>query len=181
MAKLVLGAFRDRVEADETIKDLEDAGVPREDFSLIAQDVQGGEEEQGIHTRKISRDTAAAGGVVGGLAGLVLGAIATAGLLVAGPVVLLAGLGWIALTTVAGGAVGAAAGGIVGALVGLGVPERTAREHETVLNEGGVLLGAEDDEISESEIMSYFKRHGAEHITVVEHGKIEAKVAATAA
>jgi hypothetical protein len=99
MAKLVLGAFRDRVEADETIKDLEDAGVPREDFSLIAQDVQGGGEEQGIHTRKVSRETAAAGGVVGGLAGLVLGAIATAGLLVAGPVVLLAGLGWIALTT----------------------------------------------------------------------------------
>jgi len=180
MAKLVLGAFRDRAEADETIKDLEDAGVPPEDFSLIAQDV-GEEQAQGIHTRKVSRDTAAAGGVVGGLAGLALGAIATAGMLVAGPVVLLAGLGWIALTTVAGGAVGAAAGGIVGALVGLGVPERTAREHESVLNEGGVLLGAEDDEISESEIMSYFKQHGAENITVVEHGKIDAKVAANAA
>jgi len=180
MAKLVLGAFRDRAEADETIKDLEDAGVPKEDFSFIAQDVTE-EESRGIRSRQVSRDTAAAGGIVGGIAGLTLGAIATAGLLVAGPVVLLAGLGWIALTTVAGGAVGAAAGGIVGALAGLGVPEKTAREHETVLNEGGVLLGAEDEKVTESEIMSYFERHGAENITVVEHGKIDAKVAGTAA
>jgi uncharacterized membrane protein len=176
MTKLVLGAFADREDADAAIKELEQAGVPQSDFSLIAQEIK-----QPSVVERTAEDTAAAGGAIGGLAGLTLGAITTAGMLVAGPAALLAGLGWIALTTVAGGAAGAAAGGIVGALIGLGVPEDTARQHESIVKAGGILLGVEDNEVSESEIRDCFERNGAEHISTVEHNKVDALLTAAAA
>jgi len=175
MAKLVLGAFSNRDDADKAIRELEAAGVPKNDFSLIAQDTK-----MASAPVRTAEDIAATGGAVGGLAGLALGAITTAGMLVAGPAALLAGLGWIALTTVAGGAAGAAAGGIVGALVGLGVPESTAKQQESIINSGGILLGVEDNEVSESEIRDCFEDHDAEHITVVEHGKVDARLTAAA-
>jgi uncharacterized membrane protein len=176
MAKLVLGAFADRKDADEAIIELEQAGVPQSDFSLFAREIK-----QSSATVRTAENTAAAGGAIGGLAGLTLGAITSAGMLVAGPAALLAGLGWIALTTVTGGAAGAAAGGIVRVLVGLGISEDAARQHESVVNAGGILLGVEDSELSESEIGDCFKSHDAAHIAVVEHGKINARLTATPA
>ncbi len=184
MAKLVIGAFPDRKEANEAIVELSDAGVPMEDFSIIGQ---GGTDKTGNFKDKLSESATgrmaeggtAVGGVTGGLAGLIAGAITTAGMFVAGPVIVLVGLGWLALATVTGGAVGAAVGGIVGALVGLGIPEETAKHHESVINAGGVLLGAEDSELSEHEIRECFERHGAEQIAAVEHNEVAAHVAAT--
>lgn len=183
MAKLVIGAFPDRKEANEAVMDLEDAGVPMDDFSVIGQedaDKTGNFKDTMSEstTGKVTGGGAAVGGAAGGLAGLIAGAVATAGMFVAGPVVLLAGLGWVALATVTGGAVGAAAGGIVGALVGLGIPEETAKHHESVIKAGGVLLGVEDNEASENEIRECFEKHGAEQIAVVEHATIPGRIAA---
>ena len=180
MAKLILGAFSDRDAADGAITELEAQGVPREDFSLIAREFRGAV-PTAEKAQQVRASTMAAGGTVGGLAGLTLGAIATAGMLVTGPVALLAGLGWIALTTVAGGAVGAAAGGIVGALVSLGVPEPTARQEESILNAGGILLGVEDNALSESEIRECFEAYDADHITTIEHTPVDARLAAAGA
>jgi len=182
MSKLVLGAFADQAKADEAIMELEQGGVPSSDFSLIAQEdmtktdkVKTAATESS--TARTASDVAAVGGAVGGLAGLIGGAIATAGMFVAGPVVLLAGLGWVALTTAVGGAVGAASGGVVGALVGMGVPEDAAKRHESVIKSGGVLLGVEDNEISEQEIRSVFDRDGAEQVATVEHSALPSKLA----
>jgi len=182
MSKLVLGAFADQAKADEAITELEQGGVPSSDFSLIAQEDMSKTDKfkttaTESSTGRTAGDVAAVGSAVGGLAGLIGGAIATAGMFVAGPVVLLAGLGWVALTTAAGGAVGAAAGGIVGALVGMGVPEDTAKQHASVIKSGGVLVGVEDNEVSEQEIRSVFDHDGAEQIAVVEHGTLPSKLA----
>ena len=181
MALSEIGAFPDRNKANDAIMELEEAGVPQEDFSIIGQEET---EKTGNYkdtlaestTGKVAGSSAAVGGVVGGLAALIAGAIATAGMFVAGPVVLLAGLGWVALVTVTGGAVGTAAGGIVGALVGLGIPEEKAKHHESVLKSGGVLLGVEDNEVTENEIRRCFENHGAEEIAVIEHKALPAHV-----
>jgi NAD/NADP transhydrogenase alpha subunit len=165
MAKLIMAAFVNRSDADEAITELEQADVPGSDFSLIAQESRS--VQSPLHS---AEDLATAGGVVGGLAGLTLGAITTAGMLVAGPAALLAGLGWIALT--------ATAGGVVGALVGLGIPEHIARQHESIVSAGGVLIGVEDTEVSESEIRDCFGSHEAKHIIIIEHDIIGARLVA---
>lgn len=165
MTKLVLAAFTDRIDADAAIIELEQADVPGSDFSLIAQ--QSKPIPAPTHT---AEDVAAGGGVVGGLARLTLSAITTAGMLIAGPAALLAGLGWVVLTT--------AAGGVVSALEGLGIPEQTARQQGSIVSKGGILLGVEDTDVSESEILDCFESHNAKHIIVVEHGKINAHLVA---
>lgn len=165
------------------IMELEEAGVPPEDFSVIGQeDTEKTDNFKGTIAEstsgKVAGGGAAVSGVAGGLAGLIAGAVATAGMFVAGPVVLLAGLGWVALATVTGGAVGATAGGIVGALVGLGIPEETAKHHESVIKAGGVLLGVEDNKVSEQEVQKCFEAHGAEQLAVIEHQSLPARIAA---
>lgn len=165
MAKLVMAAFTDRTDADAAITELEQADVPGGDFSLIAQESKP--IPASAHT---AEGVATSGGVVGGLTGLMLGAITTTGMMIAGPAALLAGLGWIALTTTEGG--------VVSALEGLGIPEQTARQQESIISTGGILLGVEDSEVSESEIRDCFESHHAKHIIVVEHGKINAHLIA---
>lgn len=174
MAKLTLGAFADRTQADEAIQALEKAGVQQDDFSLIMEETKGRESVTG----RRAGEAATTGGIVGGLAGLTFGAITVAGMLVAGPVALLAGLGWIGLTTVTGGAVGVAAGGIVGALTGLGMSEAAARRHEAILRSGGVLVGAEDRHVNSSDIRKIMNEHAAEEVAEVDHEAIPARLAA---
>lgn len=53
------------------------------------------------------------------------------GLVVAGPIA----------AALAGAGAGAAAGGLIGAMVGAGIPEDRAREYESGIREGGVLIG----------------------------------------
>ncbi len=183
MAKLILGAFADRADADKTIKELQAAGVAKDDFSVIGKgEMDVPVETKGEPTRAVDRTTtaegAAIGGATGGLAGLIAGAIATAGLFVTGPVVALVGLGWVALTTVAGGAIGAAAGGLIGALVSLGIPRASAERHQSIIAAGGILLGVQDKHVKEDEIRKAFESHNAEEIAVVEHGDIPARVVA---
>lgn len=183
MTKLAIGAFPDLDQANNAVLELEEAGVPQKDFSIIGQETS--EKAENFKDRaaetltgKVAGGSAAVGGVAGGLTGLIAGAIATAGMFVAGPVVLLAGLGWVALATVTGTAVGTAAGGIAGALVGLGIPEDTAKQQESVIEEGGVIIGVEDIEASESEIRKCFEKNGAENVAVIEHKDIPARIAA---
>lgn len=174
MAKLTLGAFAGRAQADEAIRALEQAGVKQDDFSLIMEEAEGRGPAMGSRAGK----AATTGGIVGGLAGLTFGAITVAGTLVTGPLALLVGLGWISLTTVTGGAVGAVAGGLVGALMSLGMSEAAARQHEAILRAGGVLVGAEDKHVGSSDIRKIMDEHGAEEVAEVDHEAIPARLAA---
>jgi hypothetical protein len=78
------------------------------------------------------------GGVLGWLAGI--GSLAIPGIgpfIAAGPI----------LAALSGAAVGAAVGGIAGALIGMGIPEYEARQYESRIKEGLVLISvhAESD------------------------------------
>ncbi len=184
MATLILGAFSDQADANKAIIELERLGASADDFSLIMSGSSGytdnfGETLTESGPARVATEVAAGGAAIGGLAGLIGGAIAAAGLFVAGPVVLLAGLGWVAITTVAGGAVGAAAGGVVGALIGLGVPENAAKHHQTVIKKGGAILGVQDNAVSKSEARDILEKNGAEEVVDIAHSPLPAKITAS--
>jgi hypothetical protein len=83
---------------------------------------------------------AGVGGAVGGVVGATVVGLAAAAAAVTVPVLGLVIVGPLAGALV-GGTTGATAGGIVGMMVGAGIPEARAKEYETELKQGGIVLG----------------------------------------
>lgn len=141
--KTILALYDDRTDARRAVEQLHHAGVGRDDISLISNNALEEEripEHRETHHRDSSEATktgAGTGGVIGGIAGLLLGlgAFAIPGIgpvVAAGPIVgLLAGAG-----------IGAAAGGLIGALVDMGVPEHEASIYSEAVRRGGTLVAA---------------------------------------
>jgi hypothetical protein len=148
-------------EANSALHDLLEAGVSREDISIVANTsddefLDAGETSQ---TAEGAGTGAGIGGVIGGGAGLLagLGVIAIPGL---GPVV---AAGWLAATAaglVCGAAAGAAAGGVVGALMETGVSEDHARVFVEGVRRGGTLLTVRIDEKYADEVRQVLDTHG---------------------
>ena len=84
------------------------------------------------------------GGVLGLLAGM--GALAIPGVgpfIAAGPI----------MAALSGAAVGAAIGGITGALVGMGIPEYEAKQYETKVKDGNILLSVHSHDRDEANLI----------------------------
>ena len=111
--------YRNYSEASRVVTELEAAGIPRDDISLVSHQVED-RDDVGDHTGTGAGTGAAIGGTAGAAAGLLagLGMLAIPGI---GPVV---GAGWLA-STLAVGAAGAATGGLIGALTGAGSARMT--------------------------------------------------------
>src|SRR5687767_2018173 len=112
--KTIVGLYDNLSDAHETVQDLVDAGIARDDISLIASDANNEYSpylESGTEAEEGAVEGAVTGGVVGGLAGLLLGlgAFAIPGV---GPII---GAGPLA-AALTGAAIGAAGGGLLGAL-----------------------------------------------------------------
>jgi hypothetical protein len=143
MTHTLTGLFDDFADARRAVQDLEAAGVPHRDISLVANAARG---EHDAHAAGDDAGKGAGiGATVGGVGGLLagLGLLAIPGL---GPVV---AAGWLASTAVgalAGGVVGGAAGGLVGALTHAGVPEEDAHVYAEGVRRGGSLVTARVDE-----------------------------------
>ena len=139
-------------EARQVVADLEAAGVPQDDISMVASNRDDWHRPEG--DTKAGTGAAAggtAGAVIGGGAGLLagLGALAIPGL---GPVV---AAGWLISTAVgaiAGGAAGAATGGLFGALTKEGVPEEEAHVYAEGVRRGGSLVTVRTDETRTSSV-----------------------------
>ena len=145
--------------ANDTVRDLEAAGIPTVDISIVAnKDIARGHAEvkelPGSPTGAGAGIGAAAGGTVGLLAGL--GLLAIPGL---GPVV---AAGWLAATAVgavAGGAAGAGVGGLVGALSDSGVPKEDAHVYTEAVRRGGTLVSARVADEDAERVRAIFMRH----------------------
>lgn len=141
----VVGVFRTEDDAIDAIKELRHQGYSENEISVIAKDkkeVKHIQEETGSKASEGAAVGAGAGGILGGLGGLLLGAGALAipgigPIVAAGPIA--AALG--------GAAVGAGAGGLVGALIGLGIPEKEAKEYEEAVESGDILVLVETNEV----------------------------------
>jgi hypothetical protein len=133
-------------DARTVVTNLEAAGVPHSDISIVANNSDNWYNKDG----KVDRDRdgvddraegagagAGIGAGLGGAAGLLagLGLLAIPGL---GPVV---AAGWLAATAV-GAAAGAASGGIIGALTQSGVSKEDAPLYAEGVRRGGTLVSA---------------------------------------
>ncbi|HVJ54674.1 MAG TPA: general stress protein [Aliidongia sp.] len=141
MTRTLTALYDSYEDAEATVRDLEAAGIPDDDISLVANTAVTRREsvKEGNEAGPGAGAGAGLGAVVGGGAGLLagLGMMAIPGV---GPVV---AAGWLVATLVgaAGGAVvGGAAGGLIGAMIGNGVPEEDANVYAEGVRRGGTLI-----------------------------------------
>jgi len=137
-------------DAARAVSELERAGVPHDDISIVANNSEGWYSDDNRGSRRVDRDGdgvddraegagagAGIGAAIGGTAGLLagLGLLAIPGL---GPVV---AAGWLA-STAALALAGGTAGGIIGALTQAGVSEDEANVYAEGVRRGGTLVTA---------------------------------------
>ena len=129
-------------QAQKVVANLESAGVPSGDISLVANKNIAADYDN-VTTMSEAGPGAGLGAAVGGGAGLLagLGVMAIPGI---GPVV---AAGWLASTAL-GAFAGAAAGGLIGAMVDSGVPEEDAHVYSEAVRRGGTLVTVRTNAIS---------------------------------
>ena len=135
-------------QAERVVRDLEAAGVPSGDISMVANKYIS-DKYANVDEATPAATGAGVGAAVGGGAGLLagLGLLAIPGL---GPVV---AAGWFASTAL-GIAAGSATGGIIGALVGAGTPEAHAHVYSEAVRRGGTLVTVRSDLPTVAEILN---------------------------
>ncbi len=140
-------------QARQVLAELETAGIPSSDISLIANKY-GSEAHSDVTDASGAAAGAGVGAAVGGGAGLLagLGIMAIPGI---GPVV---AAGWLAATAL-GAAVGAATGGLVGALADLGVPREHAEVYSEAIRRGGTLVTVRVPEAQVAQAQTILDRH----------------------
>ena len=148
MAQTITRLYDNYSDAANAVRELERAGVPHDEISIVASNADNRYSKQG--DRIVDRDMdgrddraegAATGAGVGAAIGGVAGALAGLGLLAipgVGPVV---AAGWL-VSTVAGAAAGGATGGVIGALTQAGVSEEDAHVYAEGVRRGGTLVTA---------------------------------------
>ncbi|MGN6755515.1 MAG: general stress protein [Thermomicrobiales bacterium] len=147
MQRTVVGVFQGSFQAEQALNNLKDAGFTAQQVSIIAKDTRA-TKEMAEATGVTVQDTgigAVGGGILGGVAGWLLGVSALT-LPVVGEVI---GIG-ILWATLAGAGIGIVAGGLVGALVGHGVDEDHAREYQEHVRQGGTLVTIHADNAAEA-------------------------------
>ncbi len=159
MVKTVIGVFNNREQAEKAISQLRDSGFDTNEISILAKGrgKKGGDEEEGgaVLDMGTATDGATTGGVLGGIAGLALGAgaLAIPGL---GPI--------IAAGPIAGLLSGAATGGIAGGLIDWGIPEQRGRYYEGEVKKGRVLAAVRTHEQKIKSAVNIMRQNGAKDI-----------------
>jgi hypothetical protein len=141
---LMTSSFHDRESAERAYNDITARGYkPNEIHVLMTDETRKRLFVKGHETTDMGNKAlkgAGVGGAVGGVVGATVVGLAAAAAAVTVPVLGLVIIGPLA-GAIAGGATGATAGGLVGMLVGAGIPEIRAKEYETELKGGGIVLG----------------------------------------
>lgn len=158
----IVGLFDDYRDADSAIRELEAAGIPSSDISLIANntaDRYGSYAPYGADRTERAQGSgtgtgAGIGAVLGGAAGLLagIGALAIPGV---GPVVAAGALA----ATLAGAGVGAVVGGLVGALVDAGIPREHADIYAEAVRRGGTLVTVRAEDTQRDRVSAILNRH----------------------
>jgi hypothetical protein len=163
MKKSVMCIVDTKAMAEAIVVQVENAGFPRSDISVLLPSKSGTKDFAHEHNTKAPEGAVAgvgAGGVVGGTLGLLagIGALAIPGvgpLIAAGPL----------LAALSGAAAGATVGGIAGALVGMGIPEIEAKRYEGKIKSGNVLISVHTNTREEqTRVEALFKEAKAKDI-----------------
>jgi hypothetical protein len=166
--RMMTGLFRDRESAERAFQALEGRGYQREDLNVLMTDetrkkyfADGSTAKTELGTKAL--EGAGVGAGVGAVTGGVIAAVVAAatiaipgvGLVVAGPLA----------AALAGAGAGSVAGGAIGALVGAGIPEERAKQYQTGLSEGGIVLGVNPRTDDDAEYVEReWKNSRGEHI-----------------
>ena len=167
MHKTVVALYDNLDDAEQTVRDLVDSGLPRDQISLVASDRTGqfGENLSGTGGTSGAAQGAGVGAgigaALGGIGGLLigLGALAIPGIgpvLAAGP--LAAALGGVAGAG-AGAIAGGAAGGLIGGLTDMGVTEQQAGYFAEGVRRGGSLVTVRTDDPQTERAKDVMNRH----------------------
>jgi len=145
-SRMMTGMFRDRESAERAYNSLSSRGYSKDDVNLVMSDDTRkrhfGDDDDSSNTELGTKalEGTGAGSAIGGTLGAIVGAVAAIGTSVALP-----GLGLVIAGPLAAGLAGAGAGGLtgglLGALVGSGIPEDRAKEYESGVKEGGIVMG----------------------------------------
>ena len=130
---VVIHNFATEDDSVQAIRELQAAGFSNDDISVVAQDrgaAQHVADDTDTHAAEGAATGAIAGGALGAVAALIAGASAVAipgiGIAIGGPIA-------VAIA-------GAAGGGLIGGLIGMGIPEDEAKEYESHLKRGDILV-----------------------------------------
>ena len=170
----VFGIVKSHSQAERLVEELQAAGFPASEISVLLPDSEGKHDIGHVKATKAPEGAttgATAGGVTGGVLGLLagIGALAIPGVgpfIAAGPL----------MAALSGAAIGAGTGGLVGGLVGMGIPEIEARRYENKLKSGNYLIAvavADGDEKGRAK--EIFKNVGAEDISTSSMSKAPAE------
>lgn len=169
----VFGIVKTHTQAEEIVENLQEAGFPASEISILLPDNEGRHDIGHVKATKAPEGAttgAATGGVTGGVLGLLagIGALAIPGVgpfIAAGPI----------MAALSGTAIGATTGGIVGGLIGLGIPEIEAKRYEDKLKTGNYLIAVGVDDSDEKDrAKEIFKNAGAEDISTSSMSKAPA-------
>jgi hypothetical protein len=140
--EIITGLFDIYDEAAQSVREIEAIGVPRDDLSVVANNI----DNRYVTTEGSNAGPdAAAGAGVGALLGGGAGVLAGLGLLAipgVGPVVAAGWLVTAAVGAVAGAGAGGITGGVVGSLTGGGVSKEHAHIYAEGIRRGGTLVTA---------------------------------------
>jgi len=181
MSKTVVAIFDEYEYAEKAAQQIKDNGLRTDDISIIAKQNDGdsnrttssmmgtadtgtvksggnNNEDMGTREKGVNdniSDGVMTGGILGGLAGLLIGAGSLA----------IPGLGIIAAAgPITGLLSGAVTGGIVGGLVDLGIPESKSRQYEADIKSGKILFSMRTDEDKIDSVASILRNNGAESV-----------------
>ncbi len=166
--RMVTGLFRDRESAERAYSSASSRGYSKDDVNVLMSDetrkTHFGDSSPSSELGDKALEGAGVGSAIGGTVGAVLAAIAAIGTSIALPGIGLVVAGPLA-AALAGAGAGGLTGGLVGALVGSGIPEERAREYESGIKEGGIVMGVparsdEDAAYFENE----FRTHRGENV-----------------
>jgi hypothetical protein len=165
MAQRTIARMYDSYEHAQTVvNELEAAGIPQSDISLVANDRTQAASSTGTsttaegHRTSTAEASTGAGAVLGTAVGGGLGLLAGIGALAipgVGPVV---AAGWL-VATLTGAGIGAAGGGLLGALTGAGLSRDEAHVYAEGVRGGGSLVTVRADQADAARIEEIMGRH----------------------
>jgi hypothetical protein len=169
MSRTVVAVFDSHDGAVQAARRIKEKGLKTDDISIVTKDNQTGSDDVSDRGTTATMGTAdrdrgvndnisdgvVTGSVLGGLAGLVIGAGS----------LMIPGFGIIAAAgPITGLLSGAVTGGIVGGLVDLGIPEDKSREYETSIKGGKTIFTMKSDDDKINSVTSILKSSGANSV-----------------
>ncbi|WP_066634577.1 hypothetical protein [Desulfolucanica intricata] len=157
MPTTVIATFNDKGTAEKAVGELRNQGFDNE-ISIVAKG-QSGDHKYDMNNTFFGTDSIAngttTGGILGGLAGLALGAgaLAIPGI---GPIV--------AAGPIAGALSGAATGGIAGGLADFGIPAERGKYYEDKVKEGKIVASVQTSEDKVEQAAQTLRQNGAQDV-----------------